>query len=130
MKTHNSFSGTQGHTHPPILQLTYLLDFGALIPAAHLAATRQVVHGHQADGESQGAHYHLPWVRSYQQAVEPEQTCQHAVRRRMLFLLPYEGDCLTCSREEREDQPIVFPPVKEVTHTQLTDKSASYRQKS
>lgn len=51
---------------------THLLDFGTLIPGAHLAASCQVAHGHETDSESKGAHYHLPWVGGHQQPMEPE----------------------------------------------------------
>lgn len=66
-----------GSTHTPIH--THLLNFGALVPGAHLLAGSQAVHGHQADGEGQCAHYDFPRVGGHQQAVKPKQASQHGL---------------------------------------------------
>lgn len=66
-----------GNTHTPIH--THLLNFGALVPGAHLLAGSQAVHGHQADGEGQCAHYDFPRVGGHQQAVKPKQASQHGL---------------------------------------------------
>lgn len=66
-----------------VVRGNHLLRFGALAPAAHLAAgCEAAVHGEEAHGHSQGPHYHLPWVGSHQQAMEPEQAGQHVPRGR------------------------------------------------
>lgn len=72
---------------PPPPMETHLLHFGAVVPVAHLAVGGQAVHRHEADGESQGADYHLPRVGSHQQAMEPEQPCQHGLR------IPFKSIC-------------------------------------